>query len=230
MTAPSFYKAFEKLGFMFRIQNWWKDSQSSSKCPTAWLSSFSQYLPERREVRWVPYRRIVMLILAEIPLQMIDRMILSCGKLQTAMVLHAVVYLTALPKEPRTWLILSFITGKCTTGRALFSMISRWKRRQKWLKISLRDIRNLRSIKPNQIYVGLVSWDYPYKEWGCPLSAHIFVFEIGWSSSTILYWINVYVPSWKSANILHCCFSKGEIYSNVGPVPIYLLLNATVAR
>jgi len=42
-----------------------------------------------------------MLILAEILFQMIVRMIRSCGKLQTAMVLHAVVYLTALPKEPR---------------------------------------------------------------------------------------------------------------------------------
>ena len=159
MTAPSFYKAFEKLGFMFRVQKWWKDSQSSSKCPTAWLSSFSQCVPERHAVRRVPYRRIFMLILAEIPFQMIDRMIRSCSKLQTAMVLHAVVYLIALPKEPRTWLILSLITGKCTTGRALFSMISRW-----WLKISLGDIRNLRSIKSNQIYVGLVSWDYPFNK------------------------------------------------------------------
>jgi len=163
MTAPSFYKTFEKLGFMFRVQNWWKDSQSSSKCPTAWLSSFSQYLPKRHAVQWVHYRRIFILILVEIIFHMIVRMIRSCGKLQTAMVLHAVVYLTALPKEPRMWLTLSLITGKCTTGRVLFSMISRWKRWQKWLKISLRDIRNLKFIKPNQIYVGLVSWDYPFK-------------------------------------------------------------------
>ena len=42
-----------------------------------------------------------MIILAEIPLQMIDRMICSCGKFHTVMALPAILYLTALPKEPR---------------------------------------------------------------------------------------------------------------------------------
>jgi len=47
------------------------------------------------------YQRIFMLTLAEILLQMIARMTRSCGELYTAMALRAVLYLTALPKEPR---------------------------------------------------------------------------------------------------------------------------------
>ena len=67
------------------------------------------------------------------------------------------------PKIPGMGWILSFITGKCTTGSGLFSTISRWELWQKGLKICLWDIGNLRSIKQNQILVGLISWDCPFK-------------------------------------------------------------------
>ena len=48
------------------------------------------------------------------------RMEWPCGKFYAAMALRAVSTWPHYPTSPGMWLILSFITGKCTTGRALF--------------------------------------------------------------------------------------------------------------
>jgi hypothetical protein len=48
-------------------------------------------------------------------------------------------------------LILSFITGKCTTGRVHVLTFSQREQRQKGLKICFQDMKNLGSIQPNHI-------------------------------------------------------------------------------
>ena len=50
-----------------------------------------------------PLPEYFMLILGEILLQVTHGMLRSCGKFYTTMALRAVLYITALLKEPWTW-------------------------------------------------------------------------------------------------------------------------------